>query len=147
MQETSVNLITVILATIIQVSLGMVWFGPYIFGNFWAKIMGTDMDKFRKMSIEEKEKFNKEMLPIYISQTAATFIATIILSMCIKMFPQVNPYTVAVFTWFGFVFTSHITTTVWSATKIKYMSSQIAISSSFQLISMLLVAFLTTLFG
>jgi hypothetical protein len=147
MIDTNINWLLALGSTLLQAALGMVWFGPPIFGALWGKIMNMDMSKLAKMSKEEKDKMNKEMGPLYMMQTIATFVATATLLILIKLLPQVNPYVLTSVLWLGFVFTSQVTTTVWSQTKPKYMVVQVAVSSGYQLICMLLLAFLTTVFG
>jgi len=125
-----------ILATIFQTVLGMAWFGK-LFGKQWMTYM-----EFAKRSDAEKKESETHMPKLYIGQLVVTVIANILLATCIKALPGVNPYTVAIALWVGFVLTSQATATIWSQTKFAHVPAQIAIATSYQLVSMIVSTFL-----
>lgn len=126
------------LATVFQTVLGMFWFGK-LFGTQWMKYM-----EFAKKSETEKKEMEKHMPKLYMGQLVTTVITNIFLATCITALPDINPYIVAASLWVGFVFTSQSTATIWSQTKWFHVPAQIAIATSYQLISMLVSTWLIT---
>ena len=45
MQLSDVNLVAVLATTIVQMLLGMLWYGPKMFGNQWMQLTGMTMEK------------------------------------------------------------------------------------------------------
>lgn len=134
-------IIPAILATAVQTGLGMVWFGK-LFGKQWEKFM-----EFGKLSAAEKAEANKNMPKLYSGQLVVTLISNLMLGVMVMNFRDVSPYLIALVLWIGFVFTSQTTATIWSQTKFKFVPSQVVIATGYQLVSMLISAFLISLFA
>ena len=45
MPDPSINLIPVIIAAVVNMVLGMLWYSPYLFGKYWMKVQGKTSDK------------------------------------------------------------------------------------------------------
>ncbi len=134
----TISLLPLVLATIFQTVLGMFWFGK-LFGKQWATFM-----EFGKKSADEKKEMEKHMPKLYMGQLVATAVSNILLATVIHALPSVNPYEVAFCLWVGFVLTSQSTATIWSQTKFVHVPAQIAIATSYQLVSMLVSTWLIT---
>jgi len=98
--------------------------------------------EFAKRSDAEKKESEKHMPKLYMGQLVVTVIANIFLATCITALSGINPYIVAASLWVGFVLTSQATATIWSQTKFAHVPAQIAIATSYQLVSMLVSTFL-----
>lgn len=136
------NYLAIFIATILQIVLGMVWFGPNMFGKLWAKILETDIEK---MSETEKKKIQAAMGGLYFGQAVMTLISIIVLSVLLKL-SVLPPYTTTLLLWLGFILPSMATATIWSKTKPKYMAVQIAVSTLYQLVSMLVTTAIISYF-
>lgn len=120
-----------VLATIFQTMLGMVWFGK-LFGTQWMKYM-----EFAKKSETEKKEMEKHMPKLYMGQLIATIISNVALQVAVQAFASVSPFVVSGMLWLGLVLPSFATATIWSQTKWFHVPAQITIATLYQLISML----------
>lgn len=64
---SSVNLVAVLVAAIVNYVFGMIWYSPNLFGTTWGKEMGIDM---KNMS---KEKMKKSMITGFIGMLVGAF--------------------------------------------------------------------------
>lgn len=134
----------IILATVVQFILGAVWYSPLMFGKWWMEIMGmTDLPK------EELEKMQKSMAPFYGVQIALTVLTTFVLSMFIYYLKMANvgfhAYGVAGWVWLGFIAPTQIASVVWANTKRKFWGKQIFVMLSYQLVGLMITAFILSL--
>lgn len=70
MLHMEISIIAILVAVILQIVLGAIWFGP-LFGKVYMKVMGVG-----HLSKEELSKMNKAMTPAYIIQIITTLIYT-----------------------------------------------------------------------
>jgi hypothetical protein len=139
-----INYLAVLLSTIVMFILGAVWYSPLMFGNWWQEIMEVDCDK---MSKEEMAKMQKEMWPAYIAQFIITFITVFMLYHYIFFWKaEANAYYVTLMLLIGFVWPTQISGILWSQTKKKYWIKQIFVSGLYQLVGLMVVAFIISLF-
>ncbi|HEX9805034.1 MAG TPA: DUF1761 domain-containing protein [Candidatus Dojkabacteria bacterium] len=48
MPDVDISIVAIIAAVVINMVFGMLWYSPMLFGNMWAKSMGTTLDKLQK---------------------------------------------------------------------------------------------------
>ncbi len=49
--DPSLNLVPVIVAAILNMALGMLWYSPYLFGKLWLKAQGKTRDDIKSATI------------------------------------------------------------------------------------------------
>ncbi len=142
----SILLAIILLATVVQFVLGAVWYSPLMFGKWWMQIM-----EVAHLSKEELQKMQKEMWPFYLLQFVITFIFTVSFfgthEMAAKAIPGCSIYQMVIGVWFGFVLPIQIGSVIWGNTKKKYWLKQIFVMTSYQIVSLLLAAFIWSVFN
>jgi len=48
--DTSINLLPVIVAAVINMALGMLWYSPFVLGRLWIKSMGKTPEEFQQQA-------------------------------------------------------------------------------------------------
>ncbi|KXK09145.1 MAG: hypothetical protein UZ21_OP11001000202 [Microgenomates bacterium OLB22] len=69
--DITINYLSVLLAAIVPMAVGSLWYSPMMFGKKWAMLEGFDMSD-KKMV----EKMQKEAKPAYF----ITFLATLLMA-------------------------------------------------------------------
>lgn len=139
-----INYTLIILATVVQFILGALWYSPLMFGKWWMQIMeATNLSK------EELGKMQKEMAPFYGVQILLTLIFTFVLAMFVHYLKMANvgfhAYGVAGWIWLGFVAPTQISCVIWANTKKKFWAKQIFVMISYQLIGLMITAFILSM--
>ena len=75
MQEANINYIAVLVAAVVNMIIGALWYSPVLFGNLWVRLSGID-----KKSIDKSKQ--KGMGKLY----AATFISTFVMAFVLAHF-------------------------------------------------------------
>ncbi len=105
MEATHVNIWAVIVCTIINVVLGMIWYSPKVLGTIWAKENGFDLSQL------------KPSLLHYVGGIIVAFILCFVLNMMIHTFGIVgmgNGIALGFFLWLGFIATTHFSGVIWA---------------------------------
>lgn len=135
-----VNYIAIVIATLVQFMIGALWY-TVIFGKLWGKMHGFD-----KLSKEEQEKMQKEVMPFYGVQILMTFISTFVLALFIN-YTGWNPFALAAFMWLGFVLPTEVSSVIFSGTEKKWMLKKIAVQAGSILVCLEVAATILNLFG
>ncbi|MFM2415088.1 MAG: hypothetical protein RI911_781 [Candidatus Parcubacteria bacterium] len=131
------NYLAILVAAFVQFVLGALWYSPVLFGKQWMEIMGVS-----HLSMEEIQKMQKEMGPFYAVQFALTVVYTISLACVIAAWPESFGMLAAVKIWAGFVVPTQISGVIWGATKKEHWLKQILIMISYQLVGILIAAYI-----
>lgn len=132
-----VNYKLVVLATIAQFILGGLWYSQIMFGKWWMQIMEcTDLTK------EEIKKLQKEMAPFYGLQLLLTLFTTISFANLLPYISAFSSYHTAFWIWIGFIVPIQIGAVIWGNTKRQYWIKQIFVMVSFQLVAIMLMAWI-----
>ncbi|MEK7631089.1 MAG: DUF1761 domain-containing protein [Patescibacteria group bacterium] len=139
-----INYTLILGAALAQFVLGAVWYSPLMFGKWWMQIMGAD-----RLSKEELQKMQKEMAPFYGLQFLLTVIFTFVLAMFVHYLQMANvgfhAYGVAGWIWFGFIAPTQIAGVVWANTKKQFWAKQIFVMITYQLVGLMLAAFILSM--
>ena len=105
MPDPSINLIPVVIAGVINMVLGALWYSPYVLGKLWIRSMG-------KTPEEIKENYSSASMGLtYVVNTVASLLFAYVLAHIIK-FASLNTFTQGVnagfWVWLGFVVTTVI---------------------------------------
>lgn len=126
--------LVLLVIAILQMGLGMLWYGPLMFGNFWMKINGA-----YKYSPEEIKVMQKQMLPYYALQFfLSLWMAFALINL--SLLAYINPFIVAGFVWLAFIVPMIIQSVIWGATERRFWIRQIAVMSGYQLLAAMITA-------
>ncbi|MFZ1720458.1 MAG: DUF1761 domain-containing protein [Candidatus Moraniibacteriota bacterium] len=134
----------IIAATVAQFILGALWYSPLLFGKWWMQIM-----EMAQLSKEEQKNMQKAMAPFYIVQILLTLLSTFVLAMFVQYLQMANvgfhAYGVAGWIWLGFIAPTQIASVIWANTKREYWWKQIFIMTSYQLVGLMMTAWIWSL--
>ncbi|MEI7720076.1 MAG: DUF1761 domain-containing protein [bacterium] len=136
--EVSYTLILV--AVVAQFILGALWYSPLLFGKWWMQIMECE-----GMSKAQMQKMQKEMMPFYGLQFLLTLLSTVSFANLAVYLPGFSIYHVGFWLWVGFLAPTQIASVVWANTKKKFWPKQIFVMLSYQLVGIMLAAFILSL--
>lgn len=133
-----INYILVSIAVLAQFVLGAVWYSPLVFGKWWMEIMEAT-----HLSKEALKKMQKEMSPFYGVQLLLTLVTTLSFA-CMASYLEdyFSIYHLALWVWAGFIIPTQIAGVIWANTKRKFWAKQIFVMVSYQLVSILLAAWI-----
>ncbi len=105
MPDPTLNLVPVVIAGVINMVLGALWYSPLVVGKLWMRSMG-------KTDEELKQEFSSTSMAFtYIVNTVASLLFAYVLAHLIK-FSQINTFSQGVmigfWVWLGFVVTTVI---------------------------------------
>lgn len=104
-----VNYTAVVVASVVSMIMGMVWYSKKVFGKQWMKLSGMTDKK-----IEEAKK--RGMIKIMFMAFIATIITSIVLANIIK-FMRVSDLSGGLFAgfliWLGFIATNNLNSVLW----------------------------------
>jgi hypothetical protein len=135
-----VNYVLVAVATVVQFVLGALWYSPVLFGKIWMEIM-----ECTNIPPEELKKMQKEMAPFYVLQLVLTLLTTLAFANLVPYVTAFSIYHLAFWIWVGFIAPIQIGSVVWANTKKQYWLKQILIMISFQLVAIMLTAWILTM--
>lgn len=130
--------IVILIIAVLQMVLGMIWYGPKVFGNFWMKLNGAD-----KYSLEEIKEMQKSMMPYYALQFALSLwsaFATINLITFVLMVVDIHPVLIVGFVFLAFTLPMLVQSVIWGTTEKKYWLKQILVMSGYQFLAALITA-------
>lgn len=123
----TINFWAVLVAAIVSMVLGMLWFSPTVFGKIWAKEAGKDIE---------------EMTGGSPGSYLAAFVGAIVVAYILAVFEgyasvvtTTEGLTVAFYAWLGFVVATSLTQIIWEGRSKKLY----AINNGYQLISLLVM--------
>lgn len=105
MPDPTLNLVPVVIAGVINMIIGALWYSPYVTGKLWMRSMGKTEEELRK-------GFSPTSMALtYVVNTIASLLFAYILAHLIK-FSQTHTFTQGVmigfWVWLGFVVTTVI---------------------------------------
>lgn len=99
------NLIPVIVVTILNMFLGMLWYSPLLFGTLWAKAYKFDVKKLKATSLH------------YVGAMLVSLITAFMVGTLVEEFQILGALSGAVLgfcIWLGFIVTSHFSGVIWA---------------------------------
>lgn len=94
---------------------------------------------------EELKKMQKEMAPFYGLQLVLTFLTTVAFANLVPYVTAFSIYHLAFWIWVGFIAPIQIGSVVWANTEKKYWLKQILIMLSFQLVAIMITAWILSM--
>ncbi len=133
--------IALLVAVVIQVVVGVLWYSPLMFGKTWMKVMETS-----HLTKEEMKKMEKEMTPFYALQAFLTLTMTWVFASNINFYEISGAavYFFAFFIWLGYMMPVTVSSVIWGNTKKKFWIKQISIMCGMQIVCIMIAAFVLT---
>jgi len=138
MNLPDVNLIAVVIAAVVNMGIGFLWYSPMLFSNQWVKAMGFNM--------EELKKKQKEMGPLYgLSLLGAVVMAYVFggVKEMTGTMDMTQTLSLAFMLWLGFVAPVQMTDVIFGGRK----KEVFFINTGYQLAAMLAMAVVFSLLG
>lgn len=114
--EVNVNLFAIIVAAVVSMGLGFLWYSPYVLGNQWMKERSFTKDSLKSA---QKEMGKLYALSFVVSLITAYVLAHVMtLSEAFYNTPMVQTgLSSGFFMWLGFVMPVQVTSTIFSDKK------------------------------
>lgn len=116
-----ISLWAVLLATVAQFVVGMVWYAP-LFGKLWGRIHGFD-----KLSKETQKEMMSQMAPYYALQFFVTVITSIAVAKFMALAPDYSAYKLGLYLWAGIVVPVQVSSVIFGGTESRWMVKKIAV--------------------
>lgn len=127
-----VNYIAVILAAVVAMVVGFVWYGPMLFGKQWMKLIGHTPESMKSAQKEMGKTYGISFVLALI--TAYVLAHVMFLSQNYFQYPAVQTgLTTAFWMWLGFVMPVQLTDVLFGNKKMQLF----AINTGYQLASLL----------
>ena len=123
-------------ASVLQIVLGSIWYGP-LFGKLWMRLMGVG-----HLSKEEIKAKQKEAISAYVWQLVFSIITNAALYLFIRQTVPGMWLVLTIILWLGFVLPIQAGEVIWSTLSSKMKMKKLAVSASYQLLSMLIAAYI-----
>jgi hypothetical protein len=139
--EIKVNILAILVAVVVNFFLGFIWYTP-LFGKTWGKEMGYDTDMKPEKSVMLKGMSFMLIGNLLFAWVLSHNIAAWQFVSGIKEMGLLsNVLMTAVFTWLGFYLPGELGATVWE----KHSWKLFGINTGYHLVSLLVVAFILTI--
>lgn len=136
MLNLEVNYLGVLIAAIVNIIIGFLWYGP-LFGKLWIKESGIPLKKL-------ENKKNKRMGSTYIAMSASSLIFSCVLSIILNSIEInliIDAILTAVLIWFGFFAAIMLGQILWERKSLKLY----LINSFYYLFSLILMSIVIVL--
>lgn len=126
-----INYLAVLVAAIVSMILGALWYSPLLFGKIWIQLMNLNEKKLQEMK-------NKGMGKIY----AIVFIKELVIAYILALFITKSIITISggiqigILIWFGFIATTILASVLWENKPVKLYFINIA----YHLVSIILMS-------
>lgn len=134
-----VNTLAVLLASIAQMGLGMLWYSPALLGKPWTKLM--------KFTDKEVKNMGKGMGTHYTAMFVGIFLQASVLAVLLELLNITSlrdSWVLAILLWLGFVAVTQLSSELFS--KQAFSFHLLMINSGYQLFGLLLMASIIQLF-
>lgn len=141
------TILPIIIMAIIALILGMLWYGPLMFGKIWMKINGV-MDRHGTMLISEGEMKQKqrEAGPLYAIQFILSVVTLIALEYLIKSSTGMGGISIALLVWIGFIVPVQAGEAMWNSLSNDYKFKKFLVGAGYQLILMIIAGYVLSVF-
>ena len=132
--DVQVNFIAVIIAAILSMVLGFVWYGP-IFGKPWMKLKGYTAESMKK----EQAEMGKWYFVSFVLAIVTAYVLSHVMSLSEAFYTYssvMTGLTTAFWMWLGFVMPVQLTATIFSDKKNMKL---FGIDTGYQLVSLLIM--------
>jgi hypothetical protein len=106
MYNVDVNYLAVVVAAIVQMVLGALWYSPILFGKMWMKLVGMPSD-YKPKGVA------KSYMLMFISALIMAFVLALVVNLT-GIFSIAGGVTAAFWVWIGFIATTGVSEYLWT---------------------------------
>lgn len=123
-----VNYVTILIAAIISMVVGALWYGP-LFGKKWLEIIGATAD-----DLARREAMQKAARPLYAIQFALSLLQVYVLAHFVEAWEDGTGVGTAVWIWLGFVMPTVAGSSMWNNNPNRMKWAMFLIQAGYQLV-------------
>ncbi len=132
--DIEVNYLAVLIAAVVSMAIGFLWYGPVLFGKPWMKLRGYTDESLKKAQAEMGKLYGLSFVLALVTAYILSHMMT--LSQEFYNYPVIQTgLTTAFFVWLGFMMPVQATATIFGDKKWKLF----AIDTGYQLASLLVM--------
>lgn len=135
-----IQFLPVLVCAVASMIIGMLWYGPMLFGKAWARIIKADPDCMTD-PIKRKEA-NKKAMPLYFIQFVLALFQIWVLAHFIQGWSDASAFASALWIWAGFVMPTVAGACMWSNDTRKEAWQKFFITAGYQLVIFIVFAFI-----
>jgi hypothetical protein len=135
-QNIDVNLMTVVIATVVNIGLGFAWYSKSLFGKAWMRELG--------LTDATLESMKSSMGKVYALMTLASLVMAYVLAHVVVVFAAstvMDGITAGFWMWLGFIATTSLNPVLWE----KKSWTLYGINAGYYLVSLALMGVILTL--
>lgn len=104
-----INIWHVVIASVLAMGLGGLWYGPVLFGRQWMKVIGIDENDHEKI-----KQGQREAGPLYTIQFVLVLIQTALLSVLLRDTFHISTLVYVILAWAAFVIPTLAGSVMWT---------------------------------
>jgi hypothetical protein len=139
-----INYLAIIVSAIMAMVMGFVWYGPF-FGKKWMEINNVDAEAL-KDPVKSGE-MTKGMWKLYVSQFILSLIQIGVFGCFLIKIPDMNPYSIGLLIWFGFLMPTVATSSMWNGESTKNCIIRFSIQSGYLLVMFVIYTLIFEIFN
>lgn len=138
-----INLITVLVATVVAMVVGGLWYSPLMFGKKWMEINGVTKEAFEA----HKDAKNKEMMRLLVIQLVLTFFQVYVLAHFVNAWSDSTAVQTSLWIFLAFVIPTLAGAVMWTNESRKNAITRFLIQAGNQLVLFILFGFILGIWG
>jgi Protein of unknown function (DUF1761) len=133
--EFDVNYLAVLVAGLVYMGVGAIWYGP-LFGKTWMGLVGITEESMKKMPLSPLKSMGLGLVTALIMACTLSKLVGIYVAVGVS-----GAWSLAFMIWFGFMMTNTASSFIWEGKPLKLF----LINASMQLVAMFLMALVLVL--
>ena len=109
----AVNYLAVLVAAIVSMVIGGLWYSPLLFGNIWMKLSGItqkDVEKAKKQGM--MKSMGRSYFLMFVACLLTAYVMARLLNLVQAMSPKLGIH-LALWIWIGFIATLTLSSVIW----------------------------------
>lgn len=138
-----INYVAILASTAVSLVVGMLWYGPMMFGRFWLRVTGL-----HSRNEKEVDAFKRRVIGMYGMQILVTFLQFYILSIFIHATNETLSWSaVTLMLWAGFIIPIHTTSVIWDNVPSGMRFNKVFVGVIYELVIMMISAYMMVHWG
>lgn len=133
-----ISFLPVLVCAVVSMIIGMIWYGPMLFGKTWARLIKADPDCMTD-PVKRKEA-NKKAIPLYLIQFVLALFQVWVLAHFIQGWSDTSPLVASLWIWAGFIMPMAAGGAMWGGDNKKDAWQRFFITAGFNLVLFIVFA-------
>jgi hypothetical protein len=133
-----IHFLPVLVCAVVSMIIGMIWYGPMLFGKTWARLIKADPDCMND-PVKRKEA-NKKAMPLYAIQFVLAIFQIWVLAHFIQGWVDTSALEVSLWIWAAFIMPMAAGGSMWSGDSRKDAWQKFFITAGFNLVLFIVFA-------